>query len=395
MATGTSTATLADNAFALQTAPSSVAAASVTFPSTAEIKSLQAGDVIAAAAVAVAAATPYLRQIVSIQVDSPAAGQTTFTTTVASLDDVFATADLAQTAAVTSGDANAAAPLAPMSLNPLDFETLPAGGKEWDLGSEGKKGVIGLEGNAKADFSESYFRVSGGIDFSYQKISTFDLLPKHLRMVLNGGITAKAGAKVTASGSVYYNTPEVEYGEDIPLGTVIVTAGPIPIPIVISLGFAGSANVSLDTETTLHEAVTGSFQLQSGFDYTDSGGMTGVSSHKELINHDPFTVNPDVSGSFRLYPLSATLNFAIFDAAGPFLELDPYLGLEVDKAETAGGGATIKGLYGLEGHFGGDMTIFHKKLTGLDLTLFDVNGTFGACKTSDLVCSAGPVVEGE
>jgi hypothetical protein len=39
------------------------------------------------------------------------------------------------------------------------------------------------------------------------------------------------------------------------------------------------------------------------------------------------------------------------------------------------------------------MTIFHKKLTGLDLTLFDASGTFGACKTTALVCSAGPVVE--
>jgi hypothetical protein len=312
-------------------------------------------------------------------------GQTTFTTEVASLDQLLDDAELDQTVPVTDGDPEAAADLTDIGddliLHPLDFAPLPSGDKEWNLSDDGDKGKIGLGGRGTIDFTESYFRLSGGVNFAYSMRHWYDPLPKHLRLVLSGGISTRFGAKIGATAAVDYSAPEIEYGQHT-LGTIVVTAGPIPIPIVIVMKFSGGASVGLDAKATLHDSVTAAFKLQAGFDYTSSSGLKGVSSLSRTVSHDPLVVGADVTGDVRLYPLDTEVEFRMFDLAGPSLGVNPYVGLQATRSTTDG--VKVEGIYGVALHAGGDISVLHHTLAGIDVTLADIQGTFPACSSSSV-----------
>jgi hypothetical protein len=401
-ATGSTTAALNTNAHAVTTAPLGVAAGSVTFATNPEVQRLQVGDVIVAATAAVATTTPYLRTITAIAADSPGAGQTTFTTTDATLDDLFASADIEQTGALTTGASLSAAPIdagdpnilglrgLPGLTTPLDLQVLPSGTKLWSVGSNGGGGSFGLTGGAVLDTSESSLAVSGGVDFEYTKLPGFTLLPQHIRLVFSGALNIVAGAKLTTTGAVSYSLPTHTYGGELVLGTILFEAGPIPIPVVVTLDFEADATLSLSTSSFLLEAVSAAFDLSAGVDYTASGGATGVFTHTALVNYQPFTVTGNVAGTFTLYPLEPTLHFLVLGLAGPSVSFSPYIGMTV--ANPSSGPATVSGIYGLRSFLSGDLEVFNEKLAGLSITLFNLTGSFPGCTDKAVVCSGGPIV---
>jgi hypothetical protein len=406
-ATGSTTATLNPTAHAVKATPLSVADGTVTFPTDAEVQSFQVGDTILAADAATAVSTPYLRTITAIATDSPAAGQTTFTTTAATLDDVFASADVSQTGAITTGDAFAAAPIdagdpnildlplipgLPSTSSPLDLQILPSGSKLWSVGGSGaNKGSFGLSGGAMLDTSESSLSVSGGVDFEYTKLPGLTLLPQHLRLVFSGGLNVTAGAKLSTTGALSYSLPTYSYAPEIPLGTIVFYAGYVPIPVVVTVGFDADATFALSTSAILHEAVTAALNMSAGVDYTSSGGATGVFTHTALINHAPFTVTGNVAGTFTLYPLEPVLHFRVLGIAGPAVSLSPYIGVQVLNP-SGDAGTQVNGIYGLRSFLSGDLSIFNDKLAGLSITLFNLTGSFPSCAATSLVCSGGPIV---
>jgi hypothetical protein len=223
--------------------------------------------------------------------------------------------------------------------------------------------------------SESSFSVSGGVDFAYQKQAGLTLLPDHVRLVFKGGVSVTIGAKITTNGSVSYSFPPKTY-DSLPLGTIIVPAGPVPIPILVTLVFRGSGSVALSDMTTMHEAVTGAFQMSAGVDYTAAGGTTGVFDPQGLVHDAPVT--------------SAALRFSILGAAGPTVSIAPSIGVQV---ATTGGdaGAQVSGVYGISAALGGELTVFDHEIKGVSVTLFNYTGSFPLCGAGSLVCSGGPL----
>ena len=89
-------------------------------------------------------------------------------------------------------------------------------------------------------------------------------------------------------------------------------------------------------------------------------------------------------------PVLATLKFSLLGVAGPSVTVAPSVGVQVSPA--GDGGSQVVGTYGLATLLGGSLTVFDHTLTGLNLTLFSVSGTFPPCLPGSLVCSGGPIV---
>ncbi len=68
------------------------------------------------------------------------------------------------------------------------------------------------------------------------------------------------------------------------------------------------------------------------------------------------------------------------------------VGRRAGRARSPTAAPRWSGTYGLATLLGGSLTIFDRTISGLNLTLFSVSGTFPLCLPGSLVCNGGPVV---
>lgn len=418
-ATGRTSATLNDNAFALKTEAVAVDATSVTLPANAETNSIEVGDMIMSGNGQLT--NTFLRRVTAV---APGGGTIVFTTTNATFPEFFKEIDLDQHADFTEGRADSAAvdevaedgtSLAPQTfglepqtfglapqpefgLSPLELTALPGGGKSFSL-AEGRRGYVVLEGGGRLDMQESYFRVSGGVDFAYAARGALNPLPEHFRLVLNGGVAIHVGGRLTAEGAVHYRTPKLEYvpGQGLFVGRLLFYAGPVPIPIAMYLKLNGQAQVGLGGESELHAGVTFTTSMQGGFDYRRGSGFQGVASLRKTVHIEPLSGHNAGTVNVTVYPIQAELRFNILNIpdTGPFISVNPYVQARASTPEGAGRNGTLvnasrnlnaTAALGAQFRVGGEVEIFGHELGEVEATLLDYHHDIPICPPSQLTC---------
>ncbi len=351
----TNTATLAPQARAVQSLPTSVSSSTVTFPDNAETAGLQVGHVIASAT---RTDHPYLGRITSIQ---RSGGKVSVQLGKASLVDLFQ--DLHWSQKIMMGDAantsDGTQSLRPGGVHLDDGLTGPgvAATKTWDLGDDGSEGSIDANGACNLDWSESYLTVGTGIEFSIDYSLADGLTAFKLAAV--GDVTAHIGAVLKAQASVDYTSPDVEWVPEVLLGVFWFQAGPVPIPVAVTVKVTANVAIEVGGEFDMHAGATLSASIEEGVQYSN-GQMSLVNNPQYGVTWNPPSVTEaDVSVDVTEYPMNFVFAMKLLDAAGPTIEFDPF---EKITAKVGTNGAEVNGSFGIECEVGGEVEILDVNL---------------------------------
>jgi hypothetical protein len=427
--------TLAPHAHTVQSAPMAMDDASITFADNAETEALAPGDTIVSATRTDA---PYLRTIESAAI---ANGQVTFTTTDAALTDLFSSLHISQVialddpdnatgnSALTSGltgtgddaggddagtsadampgdddagtsdagdDAAASEPDAqpkspgahPLYLHPLDQTVTPG------TFSPGGNARISPSVGISIDASESYVKVSGGVQFDYDYDSIFNPAPTSMTLALNGALAVHIGGEVTGKAGVSYRTAAVSWASPT-IAVLWFQVGVVPVPVVVTLDLATQFFGQFKGDIRFHTGTTMTFALQEGVQYKD-GALSPLNTQTFSKVDEPFMLegggaNLDLS----FYPAITTLYMKPFKVVGPFVQLKPVLEVECNEfTGTAPNTSSVQfyGDVGVQPTLGGDVNVFgfQKTVGPFNLPKIDKHYLLGTIAEACAVPQTGP-----
>jgi hypothetical protein len=297
----------------------------------------------------------FLRKVVRVSSDG---ADVVVDTEPAALDDALvqgalhASNDLlAATAPSVAGDrgAQSVVNVPPLVLN---FANLPL----FDYGAKGKlalNGTITLHPYLDVDLA-----------FGGGRLQSFDL-------VMHGDIDAQLALQLTAGGELSQSFTQSLWTAPPVVLTQFIGPFPLVETISVELVATGEAHAGATGTLTLG-GLDATAQLSAGAKF-DGSNWSPVGT--QTINLTPvqpsLAVNLQAGGSVSL---QARVAVRFYDIAGPYLGVGPYARAEIASQNLAAPTAT--GRVGLNGDFGGDVSILGHRIAGFDVQLFDVGKDF-------------------
>jgi hypothetical protein len=305
----------------------------------ASLRGVTAGDVLVSAA-----GTGYLRRVVGVTRDGDAL---VIATAPAALDDALVEGALHSRQDLLAPGERAADRLVNVPPLTVSFDELP----------------LFEDGDAKAALAGSvtmhpYLDVDLAV--SRARVQSFTL-------VLHGDLDASVDLDVSAGHEVGKSFAKTVWSA--PPTVLTQWIGPVPVVEVISLSLVATGEV--------HAGVTGAMTLggvdaqatlAAGARYDAAAGWSGVGEHTLTLTAaaPSASVVAHAGGSVRL---QARADIRFYDLAGPYVGVGPYARVELADD---GGGVQRSGRIGVDGHFGGDLSIMGHHVASYDAQLFDV-----------------------
>jgi hypothetical protein len=311
---------------------------------------LHAGDVVVSSQ-----AGGFLREVVSVTADGD---RVVVGTGPAALDQALvqgqlhASHDLLAAGDSTIGGDRSASSVVNVPPVVLNFDELPI----FDYGAKGKLALNGqVTLHPYLDFDLAF---SGG------KVKNFDL-------IFHGDIDANVALKLTAGGDLSQSFAQTIW--QMPPVVLTQFIGPVPLveTISVELVAVGEAHAGLNGTLTLG-GLEANAQLSAGAKFDGSQWSPVGSQSIDVKPIKPsLAVNAHAGASVKL---QARVSVRFYDVAGPFLGVGPYAKVDVvsDNFVTP----VANGRVGVNGDFGGDVSILGRKIIGFDVPLFDVGKDF-------------------
>lgn len=303
--------------------------------------------------------TPYLRRVVSVE---PHGRGAIVRTAHASLEDVFVQGHLG------ANDVVGVAAPDDARIRPADFNGPRFSGFSFKFDDT----TIVADGTTTVQMTVGRFDFDGGLDFDAQ----FDGgRLDHLRLAVRGGFSTKMGFKVIESGSFSVSQKLVKLAEPPPQ-TFYVQAGPIPVVIAVKLELYLAVGGSVSGSVSAHEVAAASSSIAMGVEC--NGGSCGPIGDASFdFDADPVEIGGE--GTARLtVPVVGKISFLFYDVAGPYVTLQPYAGVEIDRTATS---VEASGILGVRSTAGGEIEILSRRVAGFQGTLFDWSTRFGGTST--------------
>ncbi len=359
---------------------------SIAFPANAETEALAPGDTIVSATRTDA---PYLRTITGATV---AGGQVTFTTTDAALTDLFASLHISQVVALDDpDDATATGKSAGshhLDIHPLDQTVTPG------TFSPGGSAQLSPSVGVSIDASESYVKVSGGVQFDYDYDSIFDPLPTSMTLALNGALAVHIGGDITGKAGASYQTKAVSWASPT-IAVLWFQVGVVPVPVVVTLDLSAQFLGQFQGDIRFHTGTTMTFTMQEGVQYKN-GALSPLNTQTFGRVDDPFKLegggaNLDVT----FYPAITTLYLKPFKVAGPYVQLKPLFEVECHAftgTAASTSSAEFDGDVGVQPTLGGELKVlgFEKTVGPFYLPALKKHFVLGTIAEACAVPQSGP-----
>lgn len=316
--------------------------------STADLNALASGDVMVSDATANA---PYgfLRKVTSV---SSAGGQVIVTTEAATLEDAIESGEAHISGVLTPGDIQGdmqaeGVTLAASQLDDAFYFTL--------------KDVVLYDEDDDLETTDDQITANGSIRL--EPSFDFGLVVEHWELEeLHFTTSVDEKAELEIKTEVEY--PIIKKEKEIAryhLGHFTAMVGPVPVVVVaeltVNVGVDGSVHVGISTRVTQEATLT------AGLQYVD-GTWSPVADFSNEFHYNPPTLSAglDVKGY-----AGAQLSLLLYGVTGPYAEVNAYLKLEADIAETP-----WWSLYGgLEMPVGVKIEILSHLIAGYEVTVID------------------------
>lgn len=193
----------------------------------------------------------------------------------------------------------------------------------------------------------------------------------HFHALLSGDLEASVGLTITADRSFSRNFSTTIWQS--PPYTVTQLIGVIPVVEVVTVSLVLSGDVHAGANGTIDlGAASAKASLDAGATY-DNGEWSALASPS--IDFDArgpsLAANVSAGASLRL---TTRIDVKFYDVAGPHLIVGAYA--KTDLSGSVANGVDWTGRVGMDGSFGGDLTVLGKNLATYNRALFDIGRDF-------------------
>lgn len=222
------------------------------------------------------------------------------------------------------------------------------------------------EGDIKVEIDRGTVRFRPSLDVDLQ---VADGWLSHFHAVVKGELSASMGLKVTAARSFDRSFSKTIWKSPKYRAVQMVGLVPVVEVVQVSLIATGNAHASVSGTVALGSA-SATANLEAGATY-DQGSWSAVA--RPGITLDARGPSTEVGASANAaVTLTVRVDVRLYDVAGPYLTVGTYARAAVATAT----GWT--GRVGIEGAFGGNVSVFGTTLAAYDKSLFDVGRNFSA-----------------
>ncbi len=220
------------------------------------------------------------------------------------------------------------------------------------------------DGDIKVEIDRGTVRFRPSLDIDLQ---VADGWISHFHSVVRGELSASMAVKITASRSFDRSFSKTIWKSPAYRATQMIGIVPVVEVVQVSLIASGDAHASASGTVELG-AATATASMEAGATY-DNGTWRAIS--KPAISLDargPSVVaNASASASLRL---SLRVDVRLYDIAGPNITIGAYARTAVSTA------SGWSGRVGIDGAFGGNVSVLGATLADYNKTLFDVGRGF-------------------
>lgn len=220
------------------------------------------------------------------------------------------------------------------------------------------------EGDIKVEINRGSVRFRPSLDVDVQ---VADGWVSHFHSVVRGELSASMSVKITAARGFERSFSKTIWKSPAYRVTQMVGIVPVVEVVQVSLIASGDAHASVSGTVELGNA-TASASMEAGASY-DRGNWRAISKPSITLNAGgpATTVNATARASLKL---SVRVDVKLYDVAGPHITLGAYARTAV--ASTTG----WTGRVGIDGEFGGDVSVLGNTLASYNKKLFDVGRSF-------------------
>lgn len=222
------------------------------------------------------------------------------------------------------------------------------------------------EAGIKVEIDRGTIRFRPSLDIDLQ---VADGWLSNFHVVVDGQLSAQLGVKITSERSFERSFSKTIWKS--PVYRAVQFVGPVPVVegVQVSLIASGDAYAGASGTVSLGSA-SATASMRAGAAY-DQGSWRTIANPGIALNASGPSTQLGATARASL-KLTVRIDVKFYDVAGPNLTIGTY-------ARTAVSSATgWSGRVGIDGAFGGNVTVLGKTLASYNKTLFDVGRNFGA-----------------
>ncbi len=220
------------------------------------------------------------------------------------------------------------------------------------------------DGDIKVEIDRGSIRFRPSLDVDLQ---IADGWISHFHSIVSGQLSASLGVKITASKSFDRTFSKTIWQSPAYRATQFVGIVPVVEVVRVSLVVSGNARAGASGTVELGGA-TVTAGMEAGASY-DQGDWSAISKPAITLDARGPSAAASATASASL-KLTVKVDVRLYDVAGPYIALGAYARTAISSA--SGWSARA----GIEGAFGGNISVLGATLAGYDATLFDVGRNF-------------------
>lgn len=220
------------------------------------------------------------------------------------------------------------------------------------------------ENGVKVEIDSGSIRFRPSLDVDLQ---IADNWISHFHAVVSGELSATLGVKITASKSFDRSFSKTIWTSPTYTATQFIGIVPVVEVVRVSLIASGEAHAAVSGTVQLGHA-TATARMEAGASY-DREKWTSISKPTITLDAGGPSVATSASASASL-KLTVKLDVRLYDLAGPNISLGAYAKTAISAADGWSARA------GIEGAFGGNVSVFGATLADYNQRLFDVGRNF-------------------